>query len=492
MKRGSITAFLALLLSFVLLLVTTGIKSVQMASARTQILNGMDIGLYSLFGQYDKKMLEDYDLFVLDGSGGSGKLNLASVYDNFESYMEPVLKQNNQSLSIVQGGISGYRLLTDGNGEVFYSQAVAYMRETLGTQGIRLLLNRLENRETQTAQAEKMGELTQDSSSLDSYETEMNAAARESKEAEGQQQQASSDNFGDGNSTGFSDEVPAKTVNPVTVIRRVMKMGILELVISGNRGISGGRTDKNTLVSGRSLAQGMAMGTGAKEDNSYTSQALFVTYLTDKLGNYLEPASSGLKYQTEYIIGGKSSDQENLSAVASRLLLIREGVNFAHLMVDGTKRSQAAALAVAIASGFLVPPAAGVIQAAILLCWAFAESVLDVRELFDGGKVPLVKAAADWQISLENLPDLLGGLDTMRRGNSSGMSYQDYLQVLLFSAGRNVKIQRGMDMIELSVRALTGRENFRLDTCITAMEASVDVRANSSKIFTVTRQYVYD
>ena len=60
-ERGSITLFLALILSLLLSLVCTSIESVCMASARTQILNSMDIGLYSVFGQYDRKLLEEYD-----------------------------------------------------------------------------------------------------------------------------------------------------------------------------------------------------------------------------------------------------------------------------------------------------------------------------------------------------------------------------------------------------------------------------------------------
>ena len=47
-KKGSITVFLALILSLLLSLVATSIQSVQAAAARTQILNSMDIGLYSL------------------------------------------------------------------------------------------------------------------------------------------------------------------------------------------------------------------------------------------------------------------------------------------------------------------------------------------------------------------------------------------------------------------------------------------------------------
>ena len=87
-KKGSITVFLALILSLLLSLVTTGIQSVQAAAARTQILNSMDIGLYSLFGQYDRFLMKEYDLFFIDGAQGNSDLNLAAVYDNLESYSE--------------------------------------------------------------------------------------------------------------------------------------------------------------------------------------------------------------------------------------------------------------------------------------------------------------------------------------------------------------------------------------------------------------------
>ena len=133
-KKGSITIFLALILSLVLSLVCASIESVRMAAARTQILNSMDIGLYSLFGQYDRTLLEDYELFALY-AGGKEELDMASVYDDFQTYMKPVLKQNSQKLELLQGGFNGYQLLSDGKGEIFYQQAVQYMRETLGSRG---------------------------------------------------------------------------------------------------------------------------------------------------------------------------------------------------------------------------------------------------------------------------------------------------------------------------------------------------------------------
>lgn len=487
-KRGSITVFLALILSLVTALVCTGIESVRMAAARTQILNGADIGLYSLFGQFDREMLKDYDLFLLDGSCGEGSLDLASVYDNFSSYMKPVLKQNSQKLSVVQGGFSAYRLLTDERGEPFYNQVVQYMKETLGSQGVSLLLDKMKDRKEKTEQAEQAGQQAENGDIIENYDAEMEENNRKNEEA-----LAEAEKNPEGGELEDEDNVtapPQKVVNPISIIRRIRKMGILELVIPGNKGVYDGQVQAGTLLSRREKQKGMPMYEPEKTDTSYTAQILFQQYLMEKLGNYSAPGQGGLKYQTEYILSGKTGDIENLKSVARRLLLIREGVNMVHLVSDGTKRAQAAGLASAIASAFLIPPATGVIEAALLLCWAFGESILDVRELFDGGKVPLVKSASDWQLSLENLPELLNGLDSIRRGSEDGMSYEDYLQVLLLGVSREEKITRAMDMIELCVRE-KGRKNFRMDSCIVAAEISVDVKANKRKVFNVTRAYGY-
>ena len=220
-------------------------------------------------------------------------------------------------------------------------------------------------------------------------------------------------------------------------------------------------------------------------------QVFYQKYLEEKLGNYRKPGQGRLDYQMEYLLCGKTSDRENLKATARRLLLIREGVNPAFLMGDPVKRTQVQSLALAIASAFLVPPASAVIEAALLFCWSFGESILDLRELFHGGKVPLVKNSQNWQLSLESLSDLLSGLDSQRRSDENGLSYEEYLQILLLSESRNKKLKRGMDMIEESIRSRTGQEDFCLDHCVEAVEASVDIRADRRKTFTVKKQYSY-
>ena len=433
-ERGSITLFLALILSLLLSLVCTSIESVRMASARTQILNSMDIGLYSVFGQYDRKLLEEYDLFALDGSMGGGQLNLAKICDNLESYMKPVLKQNSQKLELHQSGLTGYRLLTDECGEVFYQ----------ASQKSRQAAQEAENRQQQEGQISTQPAPTQ-----------------------------------------------PQADNPISIIKRIMKMGILELVLPPGREISTRTVSKDTMVSGRQLQQGMEMPDGVTADSSYTSGVLFQQYLMNHLGNYTDPSKESLAYQMEYVFGGRDNDIDNLKSVASKLLFIREGVNFACLMADNVKRTEAQALAAAIASGFLVPPAAVVIESALLLCWAFAESVLDVRELFAGGKIPLVKTSADWQISLSNLSSLMEGLDSMRKNNEHGLSYEDYLQVLILPVSKEKKVMRAMDMIEDAIRK-KGRANFYMDSCVVALEAFAEVKANRKKEFQVIRQYCYE
>lgn len=488
-KKGSITIFLALILSLILSLVCAGIESARTAAARTQILNSVDIGLYSLFGQYDQAMLEEYDLFAIDACGTDGMLNLSAVYDRFEEYMKPVLRQNSQKLVLEQGGISGYDVLTDGEGSLFYRQVSDFMKKTFGSQGIQYLFGKMEERQRKTTEAERLGEQTENGDPLSSYDSEMNRASRESQEAKEQMEEQGGAEGADAFTDGTA---PADVENPIPIIKRVRKMGLLELVIPGGKSVSDGTAAGQELVSGRTLQTGIPVSDMEAGEDSYISGLLFQQYLMNHLGNYTEPGEGALKYQTEYVVAGKDSDVENLKSVAGKLLLIREGVNLASLMADSAKRGQVRALSMAIAAGFLIPPAAFIIEGALLLCWSFAESVLDVRELLDGGKVALVKSPQEWQLSLSNLPHLLEGLDSVRRSSEGGMSYEDYLQVLLLARQKQEKVMRTMDMLELDLRKLKNKENFRLDSCIVALEASVDVRANRRKTFTVSRPYWYE
>ena len=77
-------------------------------------------------------------------------------------------------------------------------------------------------------------------------------------------------------------------------------------------------------------------------------------------------------------------------------------------------------------------------------------------------------------------------------GDEQGLNYEDYLRALLFLESADSKIMGSMDMIEADIRNQQGRENFRMDCCLDAMEVEIDVRVNRTRTYTVLHQYGYD
>ena len=241
-----------------------------------------------------------------------------------------------------------------------------------------LLLDRYHKKEEKIRQAEEAGRQSEDGNSLENYDAEMDSAAQKSQEAEAASKSetgsGAEDIFGSGEESGGNaggNEIveapkPPAVTNPIPIIKQIRKMGLLDLVVPADQGISENQISLSNLVSHRQLQEGINLPAENIQTSSATSQILYQQYLMEHLGNYREPSTAGLKYQIEYLLGGKSSDRENLQTVARRLLLIREGINVSALMTDASKRAQIQALALAVASGFLIPPAAVVIETALI------------------------------------------------------------------------------------------------------------------------------
>lgn len=484
MRKGSITVFFALILSIIIVLICTATESVKMMCARTQIANGADVGMYSLFAQYDRDLLERYHLFYLDAAYGTGTLQMSEAYQTVEAYMEPILHQNYLDLSIASGGITSFVLATDCDGRPFFNQAVAHMRDALNHSEIPFLAKKVLEDSKEAAHWQEEGKQIESCHFLAAYEEEMARAGNESAQAEAELPRP--------------EEIPTETVvenpieNPIDTIREMQNRGILDLVFADSSVLSGQEADVSQFLSSRDLEQGMGILYPAATQSSVREKVLFQEYLMQNLGMYLQPSGSALKYQTEYILGKSHSDKTNLERAAQRLLWIREGVNFTFLYADPQKRAQSAALAAAIASGFRVAPSVEVIERALLFCWAFGESVLEVKALFDGNQVPKTKNPQNWILPLENLSNLPIELSVQQPGGEeSGMSYGDYLRALLYLEPEGQQVMGSMDLIEADIRSQPGRQNFRLDCCLEAMEAAVDVEVNQTRSYTVLHRYGY-
>lgn len=473
-KKGSITAGLCLVLALILSLTAVSIRSVATAGARVQIAAGMEQGLYSVFAQYNRALLEKYDVFFVDGGYGTDGFHPEQMYGTLEKVMGKVLHPERDralpvsadlwNLNLEGGGITGYALATDGQGAFFRQQAVEYMKETLGEQGIQLILERLKGGSAKEEEGD---------SAVDDLMDEFD---REKANAEA------------GETPAAVPEGEAPRKNPIEVIREIRKMGVLTLVLKDTSRLSSLEADTASLASNRSLHSGMGTlplpGTGGISD-----KALLMEYAMTHFPCFTSGEGKGLNCQVEYLLEGKGSDTDNLKKVAAKLLAVREAANLLYLSTDAGKKAEVDALALAITSAFGLPVAQQLVSALLMACWAFAESVLDVRELLTGGKTELIKSAAGWQLSLENLPELLNGLDSFRKSPAKGITYEDYLRIFLLAESEETLSMRMLDMIEQTMWQ-EGETNFLADRCVCWMEARMMVSEKTMQ-FNITRSYGY-
>ena len=74
-----------------------------------------------------------------------------------------------------------------------------------------------------------------------------------------------------------------------------------------------------------------------------------------------------------------------------------------------------------------LPALEGIVSLALQAAWAFGESLMDVRQLLAGGKVPLVKTGATWMVSINQLAKLTELLKNGKSVEQKGMTYHEYL-----------------------------------------------------------------
>lgn len=205
--------------------------------------------------------------------------------------------------------------------------------------------------------------------------------------------------------------------------------------------------------------------------------------------------------EVEYILCGKLTDEENEKAIVRTIKTLRFPSNLAHIYTDAEKMAQLTAAAEAIAPG----PVGLAIQAALGAAWAWAESSNDAYLLIDGHKVPLIKDGSTWALSLEAVlaslvtgaldPEKFGGGEgssgsgdsnapggsgssggegsgdpdgseygddpekllkkdrpVIRPAQNKGLTYEQYLRILLFMREDPKTVMRILDLIQINIR----------------------------------------
>ena len=440
------------------------------------------------------------------------------------------------NVSLESTAVTGYTLASEQNGYVLADQAIQYMKKTSALQGLSLVSEHLQETCEETREAEEYGKEAESTCPAGSYDDVLNenieksgsgddnnqGISKESAESvfrnagilKLQMKAAGEDGGSDLYSEGFSNnqftqkdtkeslvqkgtDVTAlletsseenagnsDDTGALTSLRNVVEMeslrqtSILNLVCENPSSVSGRTISKDSLLSEYGTESSLGS-VEISEDVDSVSSALWLNeYLVTHFGNYVSPENgNGLKYPLEQILQGKNSDSKNLEAVVKKLLFIREGVNFLYIKQDTALKAQADTAATAISAFILQPELLEPLSELIQVGWAYCESLLDVRSLLAGDQIPLTKSAETWQMkSLSDIAGFKSRMDSLRNKNGSGLSYKDYLRILLTMMDTDKKCQGMMNMMDHEIR-MSGRDNFRFDQCITSL--SLEIKAIS-------------
>lgn len=494
MRKGSITTWLSLILLVLLSLITAGLYSARQAAGRVVLASAAEQALFSTFGQYDKDLMDTYGLLFIDGGYGGSSLLPGHLLQEIEEEAGYIL-QPKKGLILTgrdpvgirlqddEDQITGYVLATDDQGRAFRRQVCEIMQKKLGPAGLLFLQNRLTEQQQQAYEQKQEYETYGEENAEQYYQEDRQMFGPRKiplKETETE----------DGRITEIDTSSLPAIASPLDTIHSMQAAGVLLAVHPGIGDLSAAGIPEGSTVSQRTLQKGMNMAADGWEGNG--EQLLLLEYLAENFPCYTsEHNEKGLQYQVEYAIGGKNTDRENLQEVLFQLLVLREITNFLYLMKDPVRRQEADSMANILSLLILTPEAAPAISFALKAAWAYGESILDLRNLLDGSKVPLIKTASDWQLPLHSLLFLRLTGDTHRHASDSGLDYASYLRFLLFLKNADRLTASLMDLVEMNLQTEKERPDFRLDACLDALRIELHARIGRND-YTIERSYGYN
>ncbi len=451
-----LTVYLSLIFGIVLSLLFVLIEGAATGAVRAQAELVADLGVDSVFAEYNRMLLQQYKLFFIDSSYGGKNGGVGMVETHLSDYMNynmnpekdlflfgehTLLKLRNPYLEIDEVSYA-----SDDHCMVWKAQAVHYMKAVYGGD----LLSRVQ---------EHMDIVK--SNGLTEKDVYSDTAARK-QEFEEALEQKEIQEIGAESEEGYSYQKVSGLFDMFA------GEGLLKLVLPKGKSVSGAVMNRGPYFSARKKNGKINEGTGLHKDtdrpDKLIDELIFGEYLIKMYGCYTQPKEEGLlKYQNEYILYGFNSDAANLRRSVEILFSLRAAANLSSLYADSVRKSEVDFVALVICSLLLSPEFSDMLSAIILGIWALAEATCDMRQLLDGGRVSLMKEHKEWSTSLTGI---LTGNFYENSTNNKGLSYQDYLRVFLGLMNKEKKVERSFDVVEMDLRQTDGNQYFRIDRCI--------------------------
>ena len=458
-EKGSMSAFLAMLFLVFLLLISMCVEGIYMYTARGKAMGVYMSGLSHTKGNYQKELAEMYHIYAMDPRYRK------KIETDFSNRMKESLDQAADAFKFQTGSavISDEIDLTAQKGEVLKYQ----------------IRQQMKYKTTSTILKSWMVKIKQSTGQKDQI-TDITDQIRKEEEEAKQQEEAKEDNEDHKETPQMPTSVKK---DPRKSFMKLLREGSVSLVM-GKRKVSDLPIDivyskKDTtkqkiwdFMDRKAMEKQMDELRETSSADSLTSELPVILYAT-KYFHCLTSTSKkeGTKYEIEYLIAGKDTEKENLAAVFWKMIAIRFLTNVTCVYKDPIKQKEAMLLATSILGITGLPQVVLAAKNLLLLSLAYGESVIDVRNLSEGKKVPVVKTSSDWQLSFSNLATL----NCKRKPAKDGMKYEDYLFLLLtLQKDKRQKYFRMMDLMEQNVK----REviDFKLDQCDSSYKITQNVK----------------
>ena len=433
MKKGEVTAFLSLVFVLIISFISAMLESTVIQTEKNQKRLDVDRAVFSIFGEYQKQLLEEYEILAVDGSYGTTAYKEENLLDRMRYYGSAGIEHE----------IQGIQYLTDKNGSAFREQVLDYMEHTYGISIVRDLAGMTGQWEEQELSGEEL--IRQDS--------EWNTQLEESLDE--------------------NESMLPSEENPLPNVENLKQSNILQLVLPEEFQLSSKQINPSDQPDARQLRKGKGSFYIRQDMNGIEERLLFHEYLLKKFSNAVEAKGDNrsLSYEIEYMIGGKASDSENLEAVVKKLLGVRFGMNYLYLQTDTAKQAEAETLALTLSTLAALPAVAGIVKQVLLAAWAFGESIMDLRSLMSGKKAALIKNSQNWQLTLSSLMTL-GTAEDAQEGMDAegGLSYTDYLRILLFLQNEDTLTMKALNRVEQNIRLEKQITSFCTDACVVKLK----------------------
>ena len=479
-ENAYLTVCIALCAAVLLALCLTLIDGARRNGARMEIECVTETGLYSIMAEYHRELMKQYNLFAIDASYGTASCSKANTESHLRNYVEKNLAYGDVFLSkylyrdflglaLKTAELTKISILTDDKGAVFRRCAAEAMQADVGLELFGQLQDWLQvievNGLEEGGQEEEKHRLDEEIEKYDGMEVEIEENEWETLEIS----------------------------NPTSALEEKRRLGLLRLVTEDESKLSHNILNGESLIESRMEKGQINSGNVAQKEQSAMEQLaerfFFQEYLLKYMGRYGEENEEDtLRYQIEYLIAGNASDVDNLRSVVNRLFLIREAANAIYLRADETKYNEIKAAAGLVCALILLPELTTLLEGAIILGWAFAESVYDVKSLLAGGRIPLMKDEDSWHYGLGTA--LKGELQDAGKGGD-GLSYEDYMRIMMMLTGKETITMRAMNMVEADIRSTPGNAAFRLDGCYVEMEAYMQFYSSYGYMYEIIRRKKY-